>query len=214
MLVDSSVANALLRPSRNITEWRTSSAYSAGSTKSTQGPLQRLIWYCRQDGYGCGNNCPRTDAPGTPSAAERGSRGSLPHWDRGRSSALLLLRTTMDAQAWIGAIREMHIGVGLVIAQEDVVRRSPLLDQGLLEQQRLGLVGGDGGLDLRDLCNQRGSLGRQPGLAEIAGEALLEVLRLADIEQLAALVEHPVDTRTPTAGGKEITCVENVGHLS
>src|SRR5690606_41292292 len=43
-----SAARTLLRPSRNITECRTSSAYSSGVTRPTQGPLARLIWYCRQ----------------------------------------------------------------------------------------------------------------------------------------------------------------------
>ncbi|MOA17912.1 hypothetical protein D3C78_1381920 [compost metagenome] len=48
MPLESSWDSALLRPSRNITEWRTSSAYSPGSTSPTHGALQRLIWYCRQ----------------------------------------------------------------------------------------------------------------------------------------------------------------------
>ena len=28
--------------------WSTSSAYTASLTSATQGPVQRLIWYCRQ----------------------------------------------------------------------------------------------------------------------------------------------------------------------
>lgn len=102
-------------------------------------------------------------------------------WIGPEITPLPLLRTTVDAQARIRAIGQVHVGIGFVVAQQDVVRRAPLLDQGLLEQQRLGLVGGDGGFNLRDLRHQSGGLRCQPGLAEVAGEALLEVLGLAHI---------------------------------
>ncbi|MCY1415477.1 hypothetical protein D9M71_309610 [compost metagenome] len=120
----------------------------------------------------------------------------------------------MDAQARKVAVTEMHIGVGLIVPQQDVVGRPPFLDQRLLQKQRLGFVGGDGRFDLGDLAHQRGSLGRQAGFAEVAGQTLLEVLRLPYIKQFAAGIEHPVDTRTSAAGGEESTGIEGVGHLS
>ena len=118
----------------------------------------------------------------------------------------------MDAQPGKLAGREEDIGIGLVVAQQDVIRRPPLLDQRLLKQQRLGFVGGDGGLDLCDLGHQRSGLGCLPGLAEIAGQALFQVLRLADIEQLGLRVEHAIDARPAAAGGRERRGIEGFCH--
>ncbi|MNO52787.1 hypothetical protein D3C76_432150 [compost metagenome] len=130
-------------------------------------------------------------------------------------ATFLLLRATMDGQSRVLVLAgEEHVGIRLVVAQQDVVRRPPFLDQRLLEQQRLGFVGGDGGLDLGDLRHQCGGLRRQAGLAEIAGEPLLEVLRLADVEQPGVHIEHAVDARPPAAGGQECSRVEPRAHFS
>ncbi|MNN33063.1 hypothetical protein D3C81_1468010 [compost metagenome] len=128
---------------------------------------------------------------------------------------LLLLRATVDTQAriFVRAGQE-HVGIGLIVAQQDVVRRPPLLDQRLLQQQRLGLVGGDGGLDLRDARHQRSGLRRQPALAEVAGQAFLQIVGLADIQQAGLGIEHPVHARASAAGGKKAAAVEHGAHLS
>ncbi|MNJ11025.1 hypothetical protein D3C77_51920 [compost metagenome] len=119
--------------------------------------------------------------------------------------ALLLLRAAMNPQPRERSVREEHIRVGLIVAQQDVIRRPPFLDQRLLKQQRFGLVGGDGGLDLDDARHQGSRLRRQAGFAKIAGETLLEVFRLADIQQPGFTVEHPVDARATAAGRQEST---------
>jgi hypothetical protein len=57
---------------------------------------------------------------------------------------------------------ELEVRVGLVVAEQDVVARRLRLDQVVLEQQRLGLGGDDGGLDATiraTMCAMRG-LGR------------------------------------------------------
>ncbi len=73
------------------------------------------------------------------------------------SGAFLL--PALHAQAGKFVVAEQYIGVGFVIAQQDVVGRTPLFDQVLLQQQGLGFAGGDGGFDLRDLADQCGCLG-------------------------------------------------------
>ncbi|MNM67260.1 hypothetical protein D3C81_787850 [compost metagenome] len=119
--------------------------------------------------------------------------------------ALLLLRAAMNPQPRERSVREEHIRVGLIVAQQDVIRRPPFLDQRLLKQQRFGLVGGDGGFDLDNARHQGSRLRRQAGFAKIAGETLLEVFRLADIQQPGFTVEHPVDARATAAGRQEST---------
>ncbi len=125
-------------------------------------------------------------------------------------TTLGFLRTTVNTQARELAVGQKHVGVGFIVAQQNVVRRSPLLDQVLLEQQGLGLVGSDGGLDLGDTAHQRGGFRRQAGLAKIAGQALFEVLGLAHIEQPSLRVEHSVDARTTAAGRQERAGIKGV----
>ncbi|MCY1414599.1 hypothetical protein D9M71_300530 [compost metagenome] len=117
--------------------------------------------------------------------------------------ALLLLGAAVDGEARELGVRQEHIRVGFVVTQQDVVRRPPFLDQRLLEQQRFGFIGDDGGFDLGDTRHQGRGLGRQACLAKIAGQALLEVLGLAYIKQARLVIEHPIDTGAAAARGQE-----------
>src|SRR5690554_4268526 len=111
-------------------------------------------------------------------------------------ASLGLFRTAVQPQPGIGILTgEVDIGIGLVVPKQDVVRRSGYLDQALFEQQGLGFVGRDRGIDMPDARNQCRRLRAQPSLAKVAGQALLQVVGLAYIEQLPFGIEHPVDTR-------------------
>ncbi|MNI49823.1 hypothetical protein D3C73_1044550 [compost metagenome] len=107
--------------------------------------------------------------------------------------ALGFLRPAMDAQARKLAIGQKHVGVGFVVAQQDVVGRTPFLDQCLLKQQGFGFVGRNRRFDLGDARHQCGGLRCQPRLAEVTRQAILEVLGLADVEQARLAVEHAID---------------------
>ena len=86
---------------------------------------------------------------------------------------------------------DRDVGVGLVVAQADVEARLVLLDEVLLEQQRLRLGGGDRGLDRVDEGHQlRRAVPGAPG--EVRGDALLERARLADIDHPPLLVTEEV----------------------
>jgi len=121
--------------------------------------------------------------------------------------------TAVNTQPRVLTIRQKHIGVGLVVAQQDVVRRTPLFDKRLLKQQRFGFVGGNSGFNLRDTRNQCSRLGRQAGFAKIAGQAFFQVLGLAHIEKPRIAVEHAIHAGSTTAGRKKCTCIKHVCHL-
>ena len=94
---------------------------------------------------------------------------------------------------------EQNIGKRLVVAHQDVEARLHLLDEIGFEQQRLGLGRG------RDE-DHRGGERDHPrdavgvaGEPRIAGDALADAARLADIEHLAVGAEHAVDAG---AGGR------------
>ena len=89
--------------------------------------------------------------------------------------------------------RDQDIGERLVVAQQHVEARAQALDQVGFEQQRLGLgLGGDEFQRHRagDHARDARVVGRRP---RVVGDALLDVLGLADIEHLAFGVDHAVD---------------------
>ncbi|MEY9407157.1 hypothetical protein ABH989_001623 [Bradyrhizobium ottawaense] len=89
---------------------------------------------------------------------------------------------------------DQDVGKRFVVAQLHVEARPQLLDEVGFQQQRLGLgVGrddlhGDRG---RDHAQDAGRLWRI--LARIVGEALFDVLGLADIEHVGIRIEHAID---------------------
>ena len=82
------------------------------------------------------------------------------------------------------------VGVGLVVAQADVEARAVALDEALLGEQRLGLVGGDEGVDPLDPAGQA-----RLAAAEVRGDPFFDRARLADVEQLVVLPVEEVDAR-------------------
>ncbi len=128
-------------------------------------------------------------------------------------ATLGLLCTAMNAQPRVGTVGQEHIRIGLIITQQDVVRRPPLFDEGLFQQQRFGFVVGDRGFDLGDARNQCAGLGCVPGLAKVAGKTLLEVLGLADVQQRGVGIEHAINARATATGREKCTWIECLGHV-
>ncbi|MBS1163655.1 MAG: hypothetical protein H6R03_1551 [Burkholderiaceae bacterium] len=105
---------------------------------------------------------------------------------------------------------ELQVRVGLVVAEQDVVARRQLLDEVVLEQQRLGLRAGHRRVDGGDALEQVGGARPDP-LVEVGADALAQVAGLADVQDLARRIEHPVhagqlrqavDYRPPVEGGR------------
>jgi len=84
-------------------------------------------------------------------------------------------------------------GKALVIAQQHVERRTEPLDQLRFQQQRLGLgIGGDD-LHAAGLADHPLQPPGQPGDVGVIRHPRLQAAGLADIEHLAARIEHAVD---------------------
>ena len=95
---------------------------------------------------------------------------------------------------------DQDVGKGLVVAQQDVVARHQSFDQVALEQQCLDLAVRRDDLEpcgLGDHALQ--PVGQLVDLG-ISGHALLQVARLADVERLAAAIEHAVDAGAARQG--------------
>ena len=84
-------------------------------------------------------------------------------------------------------------GEGLVVAQQDIKSWLQLLDEIDFQQQGVGLRAGRGELHRPgQIDHQSDALGMKPALG-VLDDSLLQRPRLADVERLAVLAEHPID---------------------
>ena len=89
---------------------------------------------------------------------------------------------------------QLHVGISLVVAQQDVEARLFLLDEVVLEGERFFVVGDDDVVDVSGLADERAGFCVFPAaLVEVGGDARAQVLRLADIDDLAFGVFVEVD---------------------
>ena len=90
--------------------------------------------------------------------------------------------------------RELYIGVSLVVAQQDVEARLLLLDQVVLERQRLFVISDDNVVDIDGLADQRAGFRVIPSpLMKIGRDARAQVLSLANVNDVAFGVFVQVD---------------------
>ena len=92
------------------------------------------------------------------------------------------------------AQRQLDVGISLVIAQQHVEARFTLLDEVVLQRQRLFFVVNDDVLDVGRLEDQRAGLGLDlDALHEIRAHPRPQTLRLADVDDLALGVLVQID---------------------
>jgi len=99
-------------------------------------------------------------------------------------------------------LRQHQPGVGLVVAEDDVVARPQPLDEVGLQQQRLGLAAGGDDLEVPRFVDHAPEAFRQPRKLGVGRDAPLQRPRLADVKGVALGVEHPVHARRQGQGGQ------------
>ena len=113
---------------------------------------------------------------------------------RAEITALALARTAVKLQARKLVFgRYVNVRVTLIIPQNDIEPGLVLLDQVVLEDQRLGFGIRDRDLDVRDQPHHCGSLCRVVRTVKIAGYALLQIPGFADVDHLVLRVQHAVN---------------------
>ena len=91
--------------------------------------------------------------------------------------------------------RQINVGVGLIVLQQNIVGRPIHLDQIVLEEQRVALCRCHRYLNIGNTRHQRHGLGRQARRPEVTGDPIFQVFRFADVEQIAVGIEHLIDPR-------------------
>ncbi len=102
--------------------------------------------------------------------------------------AAVFAETPGDEDLWIAVAEgELDVGVGLVVAQQDVEARLLLLDEVVFECERFVLVGDGDVLDIDGLAHEGAGLGVGLGrLQKVADRTRrAQVFRLADVDDLA-----------------------------
>ena len=89
--------------------------------------------------------------------------------------------------------RQLQVGIVLVVAQQDVVFRRPLLDQVVFEGERLHDRVGDDDVEPRHLVEERIGLRIAAVGAEIVTDAVAQRPRLPDVNRVAGGVEVQID---------------------
>ena len=88
---------------------------------------------------------------------------------------------------------EQDVGEGLVVPEQHVVVRLEALDHVALQEESLHLAVGHRDLEGGGRRHHALEAHRQLAGVEIAGDALFQALRLADIERFAGAIRHAVD---------------------
>src|SRR5260370_732190 len=102
---------------------------------------------------------------------------------------------TGDRDSRPSVMGDLRAQIGFVVLQPDVVLGLVLLNQVVLEDQRLLLAGSDDGVEVADAAHQEAHLeAAVAALAEVGAHAGAEVLPLADVEDFAATTPNPVTT--------------------
>ena len=99
-----------------------------------------------------------------------------------------------DAGEWL-ARGELQVGVVLIVPQQDVVLRNSLLDEVVLECERLDHRIGDDRFQPLRLVQKRIDSGADAVRPEVRSDAVPQHFRLTDVQSLAGPVEIQVNTR-------------------
>ena len=127
--------------------------------------------------------------------------GEVGRHERAGVEAAVALDAARDEHARKGLVGgELQERVVLVVAQQDVVFRRALLDQIVLERERLDHRIGDDHLEPDDLVQQRVGLRIRAVGAQVVADPVAQGARLADVDRVAIRVEvqiHPGLLRQP-----------------
>ena len=116
--------------------------------------------------------------------------------ERAEVAMLLVDRAAVVGDAWEAMRLDLEIRIALVVDEADVEARRERLDQVVLEEERLGLGAHHRRLHARDarhhVAGPDRALAAGVTLGEVAGDALLQVARLADVENAVVGVEEAI----------------------
>ena len=100
----------------------------------------------------------------------------------------------------VAGVGDLHIGVALVVAKQNVVARLEAFDEVVLQQQGLGLRAHHGGLHARDLAHHVANAGATVFALKVAVNAPFQMVGFAHIQHLIVSIEIAVHPRQRRQG--------------
>ena len=116
-------------------------------------------------------------------------------WIRAKIIGLAVGIAPEKAQTRKVAAREENVGVGFVVAKQDVVARRQRFDQVVFKKQCFSFGAGCRGFDMGNLTDHMRYARTGKVVAEVGADALFQVLGFADVKQRTRRVEHAVNAR-------------------
>jgi hypothetical protein len=102
-------------------------------------------------------------------------------------SGAVFAEAARDVNARILFGGQLDVGISLVVAQQDVETRLPLLDEVVLKRQRLFFVVDQDVIDVGRFGDERAGLGiGEPVVVEVAAHPQAQALGLADVDHPSA----------------------------
>jgi hypothetical protein len=129
-------------------------------------------------------------------------------------SGAVLAQAARDVNARILFGGQLDVRIGLVVAQQDVEARLPLLDEVVLERQRFFFVVDQNVIDVGGFGDERAGLGiGQAVVVEVAAHAEAQALGLADVDHPSAGVLVKVHAGRERQLGRFVTQIHRGGRL-
>ena len=116
-------------------------------------------------------------------------------WVRAKIVTGNLARPPVHADARVAVVTQKNERIGFVVPQQNIVLGLVLLDQVVLEDQRLRLGMRDGKLDGANMAHQGPGLLAARIAAKIGTQTFGEIFGLADVQDAARLIQHSIHTR-------------------
>ena len=105
------------------------------------------------------------------------------------------------------------VGIGLVVAKQDVVTGREGFDQVVFEQQRFGLGTGRRCFHPGNLADHQSNARAGQIAAKIRTHPFLEIFCLADVKHLALSVEHAINPRQSAQRSEQGFCIKSRGRV-
>ena len=109
-------------------------------------------------------------------------------------------------------IGQNNVRIGFIVAQQHVVSRPVLFNEGVFQDQRFGFGVGHRYVHVGNLLYQHLSFYSIDFFPEIAGYAFFQIFRFTNVNHVTRFIVHAVDTRLMSQVTKKVFSIKCACH--